>query len=471
MPAISALPAATTPQGAELVPLVQGGTTKQASITAITGGYGPNWMAASDAPAAVQNAVRRVGGVVCDGAGDQTDLNAALTTHRQVFLTEGTFNIAAPITPGQSRTLQGSGGTATVIKSATGLTGAAVSITADHVAIRDLRIDGTSGIVAHGIDANVTSNAGFLTGADGCTVVENVVMRNVTGDGLRMTGGFNRDSKIYNVHVWNALGRSFLLDCPDGTIHQCVSGTPSKTGFHIGPNASNWRGSNCKSWFSDEDNWWFEGVRHNFSCIEGQDGLGAGIRITGFFIEINGFTADSNGYDGSSSGAPTNSNLYSGVEVGRRFDRYETAWAASTAYTVGQIRRPTVHNGLVYDVTVAGTSGTTEPAWPTAVGGTVADGGVTWRERTQSGASDHITLVGGQAWDKNEASRGYRQRSGVRVRTGLRNSIIMGVHTGLSTGSHKNVTAGFEFDTPTDATHASNLVVSLNHGTRIGAIA
>jgi len=57
-----------------------------------------------------------------------------------------------------------------------------------------------------------------------------------------------------------------------------------------------------------------------------------------------------------------------------------TAWAGSTAYSVGDIRRATtlLPTGLVFKCTVAGTSGSSEPAWPTDVNGTTTDGGVTW---------------------------------------------------------------------------------------------
>lgn len=57
-----------------------------------------------------------------------------------------------------------------------------------------------------------------------------------------------------------------------------------------------------------------------------------------------------------------------------------TAWAANTSYTVGTVRRATAQpgTGLVFRVTVAGTSGATQPSWPTKIGGTIVDGGVTW---------------------------------------------------------------------------------------------
>lgn len=57
-----------------------------------------------------------------------------------------------------------------------------------------------------------------------------------------------------------------------------------------------------------------------------------------------------------------------------------TAWAASTAYAVGDIRRATTlqASGLVFLCTVAGTSSSTQPVWPTDIGSTVVDNTVRW---------------------------------------------------------------------------------------------
>jgi len=63
----------------------------------------------------------------------------------------------------------------------------------------------------------------------------------------------------------------------------------------------------------------------------------------------------------------------------------KTAWAASTAKALGEIVRPTAAptdaSRFYYECTVAGTTGTTEPTWPTTDGATVVDNTVTWTAR------------------------------------------------------------------------------------------
>jgi hypothetical protein len=54
-------------------------------------------------------------------------------------------------------------------------------------------------------------------------------------------------------------------------------------------------------------------------------------------------------------------------------------WQTSTAYTAGTIREPVLHNGHIYIASQAGTTGASEPIWPTD-GSAVTDGSVIWRD-------------------------------------------------------------------------------------------
>lgn len=72
-------------------------------------------------------------------------------------------------------------------------------------------------------------------------------------------------------------------------------------------------------------------------------------------------------------------NTLSGVGVAETTaNSWGVAWAATTAYAVGQVVRPSATNGYIYRCAVAGTTGSTPPTWPTVFGQDVTDGSVTW---------------------------------------------------------------------------------------------
>lgn len=61
-------------------------------------------------------------------------------------------------------------------------------------------------------------------------------------------------------------------------------------------------------------------------------------------------------------------------------------WAASTAYSVGDVVKPTTQDGLEYVAVVAGTSGASEPTFVNVEGAETTDNTVTWMARRPYGA-------------------------------------------------------------------------------------
>lgn len=80
------------------------------------------------------------------------------------------------------------------------------------------------------------------------------------------------------------------------------------------------------------------------------------------------------------------------------------AWQANHAYILGAIIQPVARNGYLYRAITAGTSDASAPSFPTAVGGTVSDDGVTWEcfSRDAAGAfEDAFAAI------KNEATPNF----------------------------------------------------------------
>lgn len=72
-----------------------------------------------------------------------------------------------------------------------------------------------------------------------------------------------------------------------------------------------------------------------------------------------------------------------------------SGWVTTTAYALGDWVEPTTPNGFIYKATAAGTSGASEPTWPTTVGGTVVDGTVTWTAYDIPNVVDEVMQLSG----------------------------------------------------------------------------
>lgn len=85
--------------------------------------------------------------------------------------------------------------------------------------------------------------------------------------------------------------------------------------------------------------------------------------------------------------------------------RFYPAWQATRAYAVGDLVVPTTRNAHVYECTAAGTSGASQPSFPTTQNATVADGTVNWQE---VGDDDWVPT-----YDLNAAAaEGWRLKAG-----------------------------------------------------------
>ena len=386
--------------------LVTLGEAKALLAPGVAGGFGPNWIAAYNSAPSIKDAVLAAGGKVCDYAGDQVEFNSQLSAFGHVVFATGDYKLDASITPPAKRFLQGSG-PLSEFKGGAALTGAFIKTTnVDHVWLRDFSMTGLDEAAGtHHIHSDATTDTAFWTGSDACIKIDNITSRYHKGNALRMTGSFNRDSKIHSIHAWNGTGTSYFLDSPDGKATGLISGTAGGHGAEIP--GTNWHVSG-KMWYADGNGWYVTGSRITLVDTEAQDNEKAGYLLRGNSITMTGFLADSNSYIGASGGT-VNTNVFSGVEVG--------------------------------ELNADGT--------------------------TYSGGYD-ISLSAGQAYDKNEGARGYRQRSGIRLRSGVRGLTMSGIGTGDSVSNLKNVTAGIEFVTSTDLNHTNNAVSAcLNHRVRM----
>lgn len=73
---------------------------------------------------------------------------------------------------------------------------------------------------------------------------------------------------------------------------------------------------------------------------------------------------------------------------------YSPDWQSLHVYIVGDLVRPTTPNSHVYRVTTAGTSGASEPTWPTSSGGTVTNGSAVFTENGPDAVASNKTIYG-----------------------------------------------------------------------------
>jgi hypothetical protein len=119
-------------------------------------------------------------------------------------------------------------------------------------------------------------------------------------------------------------------------------------------------------WDSDALVW----TQHTATYTPNQDTHEFVSDLTNELTTGGGYTAGTAGGGGLAIASPTRTFTAA--------NSWGVSRANSTAYAVGDVVRPATGNGFLYMAAVAGTSGGSIPTYPTVVGTTVADGGVTW---------------------------------------------------------------------------------------------
>lgn len=86
--------------------------------------------------------------------------------------------------------------------------------------------------------------------------------------------------------------------------------------------------------------------------------------------------------------------LYGLTPGGYAVQRGCLIWASGETQAVGDLCVPTTLNGYLYRASAitTGVTGATQPSWPTTVGATVADGGVTWTCAVATAASGTVSM-------------------------------------------------------------------------------
>jgi hypothetical protein len=196
---------------------------------------------------------------VCDGSGDQTQINAALASGGTVQLTEGTFYTDGTISPKGNSVLKGQGPDKTVIKMS-GDYGARIDITKDYTTVQDLKITQrgwlmiqASHIKIHNVviqDSKKTAptvNGMFFVWANG-RVCEDIEFVDCQAIDVGSTGfnvnGMNTPRTTKNIRFVNCLA----LRCGNAG-----SGKIWAVGFdfHEGADLYDLQVTNCRA----EDNW------------------------------------------------------------------------------------------------------------------------------------------------------------------------------------------------------------------------
>ena len=187
---ISDLPSATLPlTGAELTPIVQGGTTKKAPVSAVGSGGG--------------GASVKSYGAVGDGTTDDSAaIQACVNANCSVFFPSGTYKVVTPITIPANKVLYGEGACSTILYTGTVTSQGAffvksssASTYVDNITVQDLRFLGQ--VATHGFSEFVHLIA--FNGVRNC-LIQRCFIEGFRGDGIIFGSGDLGGEERHNIN-------------------------------------------------------------------------------------------------------------------------------------------------------------------------------------------------------------------------------------------------------------------------------
>lgn len=187
---ISDLPSATLPlTGAELTPIVQGGTTKKAPVSAVGSGGG--------------GASVKSYGAVGDGTTDDSAaIQACVNANCSIFFPSGTYKVVTPITIPANKVLYGEGACSTILYTGTVTSQGAffvksssASTYVDNITVQDLRFLGQ--VATHGFSEFVHLIA--FNGVRNC-LIQRCFIEGFRGDGIIFGSGDIGGEERHNIN-------------------------------------------------------------------------------------------------------------------------------------------------------------------------------------------------------------------------------------------------------------------------------
>lgn len=286
---------------------------------------------------------------------------------------------------------------------------------ANAIVIRENMISADCGDPARLGAPFVIAGGSSLT-VNGAHIVDNLIEMDGYGAAVNAIGGYAQ---------YCLIGPNTLWDSSTGCVYLAIDGTCANNIvddrvyaaytdppiYGTGPNTTNIlsRGNNPTCYSTPQ--YYYNDLRARGFSLVSEDSFGNGAYLQPYSTATNPYipgtqlvaragkiVTDGNIVSGSKYVTSATAAFSSSTDTGAPFRSFNStgiiagyiervygpaswliAWSASQAAALGDLAVPTTSNGHMYQCTTAGTTGATQPTWPTG-GGTVTDGTVVWTD-------------------------------------------------------------------------------------------